>query len=204
MVTSSQASLLLLTGHHVTSRLTQLWTSHLQIEVNTTHDTAAQGTAECLTTNRTSRVTCQLANNAPSCQGKYTYQFEENCYAFIPDAKPYAAAQVFCQSLGGFLAEIVTPEQNGFMEQILFEQHPDVMWLGATDVITENQWFWSHSDTPMSRYFTDWNPGEPTNSQGQEDCLTFNYKYKHWNDVPCDYKYPFVCQKPIYPPEVGK
>ena len=90
----------------------------------------------------------------------------------------------------------MTPEQNGFMEQIMFEKHPAVMWLGATDVVTENKWFWAQSDTPLT-YFSDWLKGEPNNYNSEEDCLTFNYDKRHWNDVPCTYKYPFVCQKSI-------
>ena len=42
-------------------------------------------------------------------------------------------------------------------------------WLGARDDIIEGIWMWSADGSVLN--YTDWNPGEPNNYDGNEDCL---------------------------------
>ena len=43
------------------------------------------------------------------------------------------------------------------------------MWLGANDVAKKNTWVWQDSLTPMT--YTNWSPGNPSDTNGVEDCL---------------------------------
>ena len=43
-------------------------------------------------------------------------------------------------------------------------------WTGGTDVITEGEWVWPMTGTPLT-LFDDWKEGEPNGHNGGEDCL---------------------------------
>ena len=66
-------------------------------------------------------------------------------------------------------------------------------WVGGADRAEEGVWKWVSSKTPISSAVKDWNPGEPNNSGGDEDCLTINHG-GHWNDRPCHNVYRYVCE----------
>ena len=57
----------------------------------------------------------------------------------------------------------------------------------------KSRWLWV--DRSRSTY-THWNSGEPNNSGGSEDCvhtLGRSHGYR-WNDLPCNYHVPYVCE----------
>lgn len=75
----------------------------------------------------------------------------------------------------------------------------DTLWLGGSDILREGDWEWVTSKKKIpDGSFTDWLPGQPTNSGGREDCLHIfsSYQYK-WNDAPCENKYSYVCERQI-------
>ena len=94
-------------------------------------------------------------SEAASCTGSYTYLNGEFCYAFVKETKTWADAQTVCKAIGGYLVEIKTEAQNRYVESIMFE-HPaqQDIWLGATDLVSEGDWFWATSDTNVSAGFT--------------------------------------------------
>ena len=92
--------------------------------------------------------------------------------------------------------EITTAEQNSFVESILFEHGPlDKVWMGGSDVIVEGEWLWAVSKARVSAGFTSWAPGEPDDWKNHQDCMSFKYQWKHWDDDHCAAEYPFICQR---------
>ena len=55
------------------------------------------------------------------------------------------------------------------------------IWLGGNDMEEEGVWIWTDC-TPWE--FTFWEPGEPNNWGGNENCLKF--MYNSWYDAPCN------------------
>lgn len=43
-----------------------------------------------------------------------------------------------------------------------------------------------------------WGPGQPSNYQGKEDCMSL-YVTTKWNDAPCNDRYRYICEKRITP-----
>ena len=127
-------------------------------------------------------------------------QHGEFCYAYISDAKTWSEAQTVCKALGGYLAEIQSKAENDYIAKIMSE-HGGSVWLGANDLITEGKWFWATSGKPVSD-FTSWQPREPNNARGVEDCMDFTSNFQ-WNDKECDKHLRFICQAPIKPIVVG-
>ena len=55
-----------------------------------------------------------------------------------------------------------------------------------------------NSETVSLITYTDWYPGEPNNSAGNDDCVMFyNYYDGKWNDYPCTYSDCSVCEVDI-------
>ena len=117
--------------------------------------------------------------------------------------------QSTCRALGAHLAEILTREDNAYVEAIMFE-HPGVddIWLGATDLMTEGKWFWATSDVALDDGFTSWQAGQPDNHYHRgaikENCLSLRFDFRHWHDDICDNKHSFICQKPLNSVIIGK
>ena len=140
-----------------------------------------------------------------SCNTSNTYQNDELCYTFVSETKTWAAAQITCHAIGGYLAEIKTEDQNRYVESIIFEHPGHRVWLGATDLFSEGKWLWMTSATLVSEAFTYWNPRQPDGKDG-ENCMEFNddASFRHWNDKSCDAKLSFLCQTSIKTAVVGR
>ena len=57
------------------------------------------------------------------------------CFLVSPLSLNFFAAQDFCWSHGGYLADIVTPEEEDLLDQFL--NHDVAHWIGLTDLIIE-------------------------------------------------------------------
>ena len=60
------------------------------------------------------------------------------CYLFSPDGPGinWEQARAFCESVGGFLTDILNQETQDFIDGSgFFQSHPDVnWWIGANDI----------------------------------------------------------------------
>ena len=69
-------------------------------------------------------------------------------------------------------------------------------WVGGTDVITEGDWIWVLSQTPII-YYSHWAHYEPNNLGGSENCLEISYGHHYfWNDDSCSRAEFFICEQP--------
>lgn len=131
------------------------------------------------------------------CGGSYNLYKNGICYAYVDLIRTWASAQSYCADIGGYLAEPKTKEQNSYIKSI---SHGKFVWLGATDIVSENVFRWSTSggsDLLAENTYSNWYPGEPNNQGGNEDCMHMMTKGQ-WNDLPCDQTYyhmRFVCQR---------
>ncbi|XP_041374047.1 perlucin-like protein [Gigantopelta aegis] len=128
-----------------------------------------------------------------------------SCFALLHDKVAWASADEMCKDLGGYLAEITSPDENKGVINYLEAKNPNVksVWLGGTDILHESTWFWMHSKDPVT--FTAWVPGQPDNSHG-ENCIHLN-KYGSvrwgWNDYDCKTILYGLCETDLLGPEFG-
>lgn len=119
-------------------------------------------------------------------------------YAVIDKVIPsWKDAKLYCESLGGHLVTIASPEEQKFIEFLIsiqgtFEEY----WIGGTDEGSEGRFRWVTGE-PFS--YTNWNIGEPNNLNGVEHYLLI-YKditrFGKWNDYPekVDIKIGVICE----------
>jgi hypothetical protein len=98
-----------------------------------------------------------------------------NLYAATPPMT-WAQAEALAVQEGGHLATIRSAQENNWLVQTFGS---DEFYIGFNDLATEGLWVWS-SGEPVS--FTNWNPGEPSNTNN-EDCGVVEPIWSgRWND----------------------
>ncbi|XP_051787816.1 scavenger receptor cysteine-rich type 1 protein M130-like isoform X2 [Erpetoichthys calabaricus] len=136
------------------------------------------------------------------CSGRCNIQYlcqkgwenhSSQCYQFFTEKKSWIDAELYCVRLGGNLASVHSSGDHHFITSLIkrSDSHQPTTWLGGFDCVRTLSWLW----TDGSQWdFTNWNPGEPNNDRGIENCLHTNYLVPGgWNDIECEHQFPFVC-----------
>ena len=80
---------------------------------------------------------------------------------------------------GANLVSIRCPEQNDRLADLT----SDPAWIGISDSASEGDWVFLDGGSVT---YSNWGAGQPNNSNGDENCMDFNYPSTgFWNDSPC-------------------
>ncbi len=121
-------------------------------------------------------------------------------------AKAAADATSF-KGAGGYLVTLTSAAESAFVVPLLTSD----AWMGSSDAAVEGEWrwvdgpenstqFWSgnNSGSTVGGQYANWNPSEPNNSGGNENCGEFQYGSGGvWNDFGC------ALTQPAYVVEYG-
>ena len=90
----------------------------------------------------------------------------------------------FCEEKGGWLAEILSPEENSSLKQLSIGF---TYWIGLTDSAVEGQFVWQHSSKPLN--WSNWADNQPDDNDGDEDCVVVTGLpgQQQWNDEACTF-----------------
>ena len=115
----------------------------------------------------------QIPNDAIHYMGHY-YKLFKNLYDTWEEAEKY------CESLGGHLATISSAQEDRFAYDNLVRNGAETAYIGFTDSNQEGVWEWVTGEPIV---YTNWYPGEPNDSLG-EDYASYYYKFTNgqWND----------------------
>jgi hypothetical protein len=112
-------------------------------------------------------------------------------YLFCFNALEWPDARQDCLEQGGDLASVHDEGTNEELFWAAIEIAGSSWWFGLSDLEDEGEFVWTDG-SPFD--FEDWADGEPNNS-GEEDCGHWaDWNDGRWNDMPCDYHLPYVCQ----------
>lgn len=118
-------------------------------------------------------------------------EYAHHCYNFISTPVTWNEAERACRKIGGYLVKVDDESESNWLKQQANVEERS-FWAGAAD-FSEGDWRWIVDFSNVT--FTDWNPGQPDNAGGHEDCLeiekTYNYK---WNDVVCGTTNGYICE----------
>uniref|UniRef100_A0A8C7NVQ9 C-type lectin domain-containing protein n=1 Tax=Oncorhynchus mykiss TaxID=8022 RepID=A0A8C7NVQ9_ONCMY len=123
-------------------------------------------------------------------------KFESSWYFLSTETKTWKESRQDCLKRGADLVII-----NSDMEQEFLFKLKKRVWIGLTDSVSEGTWKWVDG-TPLTnpRYWNDHQPdsGDPS---GEEDCVEIHkdwiFPLKAWNDMPCDWKLNWICEKVV-------
>ncbi|XP_066264585.1 macrophage mannose receptor 1-like [Branchiostoma lanceolatum] len=120
-------------------------------------------------------------------------------YKVFDQAMVYSDAQHACAVDGGHLAHETTQELHDFLVSLIQESGAGGdYWIGLQDVAHEgdsglNTWAWSDG-SPISDCFSNWAPGEPGNSAGNDCGQLWAGIGLKWDDTYCEIQKNFICQ----------
>jgi len=115
-------------------------------------------------------------------------------YLFSDFKLPWAGAQKFCQSRGGWLAEIRTEQEN---ENLMLKSRNlrRDYWLGGKMADFSTGWRWSRENRSFDEGFTSWNERDYGEREPLKPptCLQSEYGLK-WEYESCNNWRRFVCE----------
>ncbi|XP_060558401.1 macrophage mannose receptor 1-like [Ruditapes philippinarum] len=120
--------------------------------------------------------------------------------------KTWMEAVTYCQTLGGNLPSFHISNNDSLLTTLLSNYKNTPFWIGLNDRETEKGHQWSDGSAVD---YTNWNPGEPNDFHGYEDCVVYN-PGAGWNDQNCYIASRFICAVPrgvnmaaVTPPPTG-
>lgn len=110
-------------------------------------------------------------------------------YYLIQQGKTWSGAQGYCQAEHTDLAIIEGKDDMAQLQkEIKKQQFSSSAWIGLYN--DANSWRWSLENEPLGSMRL-WNPGEPDNGGGHEECVVMYGS--NWFDSPCTSTYTVVC-----------
>ncbi|MFZ5481239.1 MAG: lectin-like protein, partial [Myxococcota bacterium] len=123
-------------------------------------------------------------DDLPTCWSCTTYGDHLLCLT----STTWDEAEAACEAFGRTLVSVDDASENSTVASLYTGS---ALWIGYTDVESEGAWVWISGSNAA---FTQWYTGEP-NDSGNEDCAATNFgAIGWWNDYPCSYSLPFVCE----------
>jgi cysteine-rich repeat protein len=120
-----------------------------------------------------------------------------HCYTMVDTTRARAAAEDDCANAGGHLAVLDGPGEWAVVAP-LWTTPFAATWIGLTRAVDgQNLWAWE-SGPRLEAAMATWNPGEPNDSGGIEDCVEAGGAGGGWNDLACNNPRRALCERPSW------
>ena len=108
-------------------------------------------------------------------------------------AASWPSGSANCNTYGYELLTINDASENSWADSTADTYSTQKWWIGLNDRASEGSFRWASGESVT---YTNWHPGEPNNSGGNEDCTQFNrfHPSQTWNDEPCNAAFRYVCE----------
>nr|XP_054749960.1 macrophage mannose receptor 1-like [Lytechinus pictus] len=118
---------------------------------------------------------------------------EEWCYKIEQDSTlSFDEAQQACEGEDANLLSILSEAESNLIVGMISLSPVEGFWIGANDRFQEAGWEWTDA-SPFS--YLNWQPGQPDNLQGIEECVYMARGNGMWSDEKCDLTFPYICKK---------
>lgn len=113
-----------------------------------------------------------------------------SCYKLFTTKATHAEATAACRTNGAYLTSIVSQGENSFVAGLIESD----TYIGLDDKDQEGVYTWQDG-SPFS--YSKWSSGQPNSSGGNQDCAEMLLSDRKWNDISCEYKADYVCEKRV-------
>ena len=131
-------------------------------------------------------ITVSGLTTASSCpDGPGWVEVASSCYLVSTEPMSWYAAQEFCWSQGGYLAEIKSKYEEDSLDLVLASGN--VYWIGLTDQAQEGSFVWAESHQELQ--YSNWGPSDPNDlGRGEQNCVLKSLEaddWRGWIDYKC-------------------
>ena len=109
------------------------------------------------------------------------------------EKKTYAEAVKVCKSLGRKLFEPKSSTANSKVTALAKTKGVTEFWIGIHD--KTNEGIFTYESNGQTIGYKNWHSNEPNDYGSGEDCAEIYVNIGIWNDLPCNKKLSFVCEK---------
>uniref|UniRef100_K7FMH7 Brevican core protein n=1 Tax=Pelodiscus sinensis TaxID=13735 RepID=K7FMH7_PELSI len=144
-------------------------------------------------------VTCET--DLEKCSSGWD-NFQGSCYKHFSTRRSWEDAETQCRRYGGHLANIMTPEEQDFINT----QYKEYQWIGLNDRTIEGDFQWSDGSPVL---YENWHLGQPDSYflSGENCVVIVWHDGGQWSDVPCNYHLSYTCKMGLVscapPPEIA-
>ncbi|XP_076014518.1 uncharacterized protein LOC143007034 [Genypterus blacodes] len=133
---------------------------------------------------------------APDCGTNPGWRkYNDTCYYYNDtDVVDFHTAMRRCYAEHAHLVSILSRDEQAYVNTMVGTGEVGAAWIGMMVFgLTGGQYMWIDS-SPVT--YTHWDPGEPNNANGEEQCVQMNRDKGGWNDANCGRTGAgYVCKK---------
>lgn len=125
------------------------------------------------------------------CPRGWVSSFYGECFKFHSNPLDWNSAKNACDAQGSNLAVLNSKTK---LREFPESAAPRFRWFWFglyRDPMNKRRWPWIGGSTAL---FTSWAKGEPNNARLDEDCVEMILPSKKWNDNPCSFLRPYICE----------
>ncbi|CAH2038132.1 unnamed protein product, partial [Iphiclides podalirius] len=126
---------------------------------------------------------------------EYAYAETGSCYKFHELQRTWSRASMVCAAEGGHLV-VINSDQEAQVVKDIFAKHPgELAFVGVYDWNEHGEWLTIHGQSLAEAGYAKFAPGEPNNGTAAGEFCVGVYRSALYNDVSCESKYAFICEK---------
>nr|QJS38721.1 C-type lectin [Macrobrachium rosenbergii] len=120
------------------------------------------------------------------------FKLRSSCYFISEDTSTWEESRQNCIALNSDLVRITHDDEYNFLRDLAKGHHT---YIGLSDP-HDGTYRWVADDTVCQIDKSWWREGQPDNCEGEEDCIHYHASTEGLNDVSCDNKFRYICEKP--------
>ncbi|XP_064089320.1 C-type lectin domain family 4 member K-like [Macrobrachium nipponense] len=120
-------------------------------------------------------------------------KLRSSCYFMSKMSTTWEVGRQECIALNSDLVKITRDEEYKFLRKLI---NLNNYYIGLSDLQEEGTYRWVADDTIHQIVKSWWREGEPNNSSSGEHCVHYHYPDEGLNDISCDTKFRYICEKP--------
>ncbi len=121
------------------------------------------------------------------------------CYKKVKYRMTWDGARVTCQKAFG--AKLAEPRNDYECKALMKPALGSWFWLGMTDYAIEGRFVYASDNSlvyPKSAcWYPEANQGYQRHIRKSQDCIWAYKKHAHWDDIRCNYRASFLCEKSL-------